>query len=349
MSAGTQYYIITLLVYAGVSIIACWGLDLEYGQAGILNFGFVVFQAAGAYTAALLTLGSSGSNQYEHYIAGTHWPFPLPIVGAAVVGAILSIPVGFVALRRLRADYQAISMLVLSLIATTVAVNDNGLVNGSRGLFLIPQPLQSTLSSFTPLAYQWFYVGLLGVFVLISLWVMNRISRAPLGRTLRAVRDSESAAAALGKNVLGLRMGAFVVGNMLAAVSGALLVLFIGAWSPNGWLYPETFVYFGALIIGGAGNRLGVFLGALVLPVGISEGVRYLPQFGRPGLVDAIEFGLIGVLIITFMWFRPNGILPERRRKYRSTGGPVPQLGIPPHANPTTGLVPAAGRETSRG
>lgn len=321
MSPAAQFYLITLLVYAGVSIIACWGLDLEYGQGGLLNFGFIVFQAAGAYTAAVLTLGPSGSNPYEHYVGGAHWPYPLPVVGAAVVGAVLSIPIGFVALRRLRADYQAISMLVLSLIATTVATNANGLVDGSRGLFLIPPPLQSSLKSLSPLGYQWFYVGILAVFVLATLWVVNRISRAPLGRTLRAVRDAESTATSLGKNVLSLRMGAFVVGNMLAAVSGALLVQFIGAWSPDGWLYPETFVYFGALIIGGTGNKLGVLLGALVLPVGISEGVRYLPQFGRPGLVDAIEFGLIGILIIAFMWFRPQGILPERKRRYPATDG----------------------------
>ncbi len=215
-------------------------------------------------------------------------------------------------------------MLVLSLIATTVATNDYGLVNGSRGLFLIPQPLQSTLSSLSPLAYQWLYVGILTVFVLISLWVVSRISHAPLGRSLRAVRDSELAAAALGKNALSLRMGAFIVGNTLAAISGALLVQFISAWSPDGWLYPETFVYFGALIIGGAGNKLGVLIGAIVLPVGISEGVRYLPQFGRPGLVDALEFGLIGVLIIAFMWFRPQGILPERKRTYPQTKSDVP-------------------------
>ncbi len=72
MSAAAQYYIITLLVYAGVSIIACWGLDLEYGQTGVLNFGFVVFQAAGAYTAAVLTLGPSGSNHYEQYLGGAN-------------------------------------------------------------------------------------------------------------------------------------------------------------------------------------------------------------------------------------------------------------------------------------
>jgi branched-chain amino acid transport system permease protein len=319
VSAAAQFYLISLLVYGGVSMIACWGLDLEYGQAGVLNFGFVVFQAAGAYTAAVLTLGPSGSNPYEHYVGGAHWPYPLPIAAAAVVGGVLSVPVGFVALRRLRADYQAISMLVLSLIATSVATNATGLVDGSRGLFLIPQPLQSTVSGLTPLGYQWFYVGLLALFVVGALLVVNRISRAPLGRTLRAIRDNESAASALGKNVLSLRLGAFIVGNMLAAVSGALLVQFIGAWSPDGWLYPETFVYFGALIIGGTGNKLGVLIGAIVLPVGISEGVRFLPQFGRPGLVDAIEFGLIGVLIIAFMWFRPMGLVPERRRKYRQT------------------------------
>jgi branched-chain amino acid transport system permease protein len=312
-----QYYVSTLAIYAGVSIIACWALDLQFGQAGVLNFSFIAFQAAGAYTAGVLTLGPATSGGYQQYVLGARLPYPVPVIAAGFVGALLSIPIGIVVLRRLRSDYQAVAMLVVSLIATTIVSADTGLFDGTRGLFLIPQPLAGAFSGLNSLQYQWFYVGLTAVYVVITLWVVSRISRSPLGRTLRAVRDNETSAAALGKNVLALRMGSFVVGNVLAAVSGAVLVQFIGAWSPNGWLYPETFVYLGAIIIGGAGNKLGVLLGALILPVGISEGVRYLPQFGRPGLVDALEFMLIGVLIIAFMWFRPQGILPERRRILR--------------------------------
>jgi branched-chain amino acid transport system permease protein len=318
VSNATQFYVTTLLIYGVVSIIACWGFDLQFGDTGILNFAFVMFQAAGAYTAAVLTLGpaiqSNPLSSFQTYIFGASLPYPLSVFAAALVGALLSYPVGVVALRRLRSDYQAVAMLVVSLIATTVVISDTAFLDGERGLFLIPKPLRDHAD--TLLGYQWLYVGISCVFLAVALWVIGRISRSPLGRSLRAIRESESAAAALGKNVLALRMGAFVVGNMLAAVSGALLVQYIGAWSPNGWLYPETFVYLGAIIIGGAANKLGVLIGALLLPVGISEGVRYLPPFGGPGFVDAVQFMLIGGLIIAFMWFRPGGLVPERRRTF---------------------------------
>ncbi len=327
MSSATQFYVTTLLVYGAVSVIACWGLDLQFGDTGILNFAFIVFQAAGAYTAAILTLGpsiqSNPLSNYQTYFFGASVPYPVSVLAAAMVGALLSYPIGLIALRRLRSDYQAVAMLVVSLIATVVVVGDTGLLDGEKGLFLIPKPLRDHAD--TLLGYQWLYVGLSAVFMAVVLWLIMRISRAPLGRTLRAIRESESAAAALGKNVLALRMGSFVVGNMIAAVSGALLVQYIGAWSPNGWLYPETFVYLGAIIIGGAANKLGVLIGALLLPVGISEGVRYLPPFGGPGFVDAVQFMLIGALIIAFMWFRPRGLVPERRRRLGRRAGVVPR------------------------
>jgi branched-chain amino acid transport system permease protein len=318
VSNATQFYVSTLLIYAGVSIIACWGLDLQFGDTGILNFAFIMFQAAGAYTAAVLTLGPSNQSNplsnYQEYIGGANVPYPVSVLAAALVGALLSYPIGVVALRRLRSDYQAVAMLVVSLIATTVVIGAPGLLDGDRGLFLIPKPLRDQAGSL--LDYQWLYVGLTAIYMLLVMLVIARITRSPLGRTLRAIRESDSAAAALGKNVLALRMGAFVVGNAIAAVSGAVLVQFIGSWSPNGWLYPETFVYLGAIIIGGASNKLGVMIGAVLLPVGISEGVRYLPSFGGPGLVGALQFILIGVLIIGFMWFRPGGLVPERRRTF---------------------------------
>jgi branched-chain amino acid transport system permease protein len=150
--------------------------------------------------------------------------------------------------------------------------------------------------------------------------VIRRIVRSPLDRVLRAIRDNEMAAGALGKNVGAARLWTFVVGNAMAALSGALLIQFIGAWSPSGWEYAETFVYLSAIIIGGRARRGGVALGAVLLGVGISEGVRYLPSFGAPSLAGALQFMLIGLLIIGFLWWRPQGILPERKRLVRAVG-----------------------------
>lgn len=306
----------TLLVFLGVDIMACWALNLQFGVAGVLNFAFIMFQAAGAYTAAVLTLGPESTyGGFQHYIAGAQLPFPLPILAAAAVGALLSLPIGLVTLRRLRGDYQAVVMLVVSVIATTIAENDQALFNGSAGLALVPKPLAAQLN-LGLLDYQWFYVGLTAVICLIVYSVVHRITESPLGRSLRGMRDNEHAASALGRDVFRLRLLALVVGGAIAAASGAVLVSFIGIWAPSAWNYPETLVFLAAVIIGGVGNNFGAMLGALIVPVGFAEATRFMPEIGHPGLVEALQWVVIGALILAFMYFRPRGVIPERRRHF---------------------------------
>ena len=314
MSLAWSFYISTVLVYLGVDVMACWGLNLQYGYTGILNFSFIIYQSAGAYTAAVLTLGpDTATGSFQQYIGGANLPFPLPVIAGGIAGGLLSAVVGAIALRRLRSDYQAMVFLVISLIATAVVTDDVGLFNGPAGLSLIPQPM-STALNLSLVGYRWFYVGLTAVICLIVYAFVWRITSAPLGRSLRAVRDHEQGAAALGKNVHGLRMTSFVAGGVIAGISGAVLVEFISAWSPGGWLYQETFVLFTALIVGGTANNAGAALGALLVPVAFLEGTRFLPQFGPPGLIDALQWVAVGLLTLVFLWFRPRGLLPERRR-----------------------------------
>ena len=321
MSLAWQLYVSTVLIYAGVDIMACWALNLQLGVSGVLNFAFIVFQAAGAYTAAVVTLGPATKNGFQRYVGGAHLPFPLPILAAAVVGALLALVVGAFSLRRLRNDYQAIVMLVVSLAATLVATNDVGLVNGPNGLSLIPKPLASVLRvSPYGIGYQWFFVGVTAAACLVAFFFVNRITASPLGRTLRAMRDNEQVAAALGKNVVWLRLMVFMVGGALAAASGAVLVVLISAWSPSSWLFPETFSFFAAVIIGGSGNNMGALLGALLVPVGFLEAARFLPQFGNPALVGALQWMAVGLLLLVFLWFWPRGVIPERRRRFPAGG-----------------------------
>jgi branched-chain amino acid transport system permease protein len=316
MTSGWEFYATTLLVYLGVDIMAVWGLNLQYGVAGVYNFGFIVFQAVGAYVAAVLTLGpSSGNGGFQAYIGGSNLPFPIPVLAAGLVAGLISVPVGWIALRRLRTDYQAMVMLVLSVSATLFVTNDVGLLNGPAGLALIPQPLSSWVNP-NSIGWQWLYVGITAVFCVITYFFVHRVTSAPLGRSLRAIRDNDDAAAALGKNVTQMRMFIFVMGNVIAGVSGAVLVMFIGAWSPGSWLYVETFVFFTAIIVGGTGNDAGVLLGALLVPVAFNELTRYLPQIGRPGLIDALQWIVIGLLALVFLWFWPRGVIPERRRRF---------------------------------
>lgn len=321
MNEATQFYVSTLLIYLGVDIMACWGLNLQFGVAGLVNFAYIVFQAAGAYTAAVLTLGpDTRLGGFQQYVGGATLPFPLPILAAGAVAGLLALFIGLIGLRRLRSDYQAMVMLVVSLIATSVANNQVGLVNGPNGLALVPKPLASLLN-LSLVGYQWFFVGLTAVACLLVYWVVHRLTGSPLGRTLRAVRDNEFAAAALGKDVTRLRLLAFVVGGAIAGISGALLVEFISAWSPGSWLFPETFVFFAAVIVGGSGNNFGAMLGALLVPIAFLEATRYIPQFGYPGLVDALQWIVVGVLTLVFLWFWPRGVVPERRRRFARTPG----------------------------
>jgi branched-chain amino acid transport system permease protein len=334
-----QYYITTLLVLFGINVIAIWGLDLEFGMTGIFNFAYIVFQAVGAYTAAVLSLGPDTQyGGFQKYIGGLRLPFPLPLVAATAAGGILAVALGLVGLRRLRGDYQAMVMLVISVIATGIANAQLNLVNGPTGLSLVPQPLSSVLN-LSGAGYQWFYVGLTAAVCLVAFWIARGIAASPYGRVLRAVRDSESAAAALGRRVTRARMTVFVIGGCLGGLSGGLLVEFIGAWGPASWLYPETFLFFTAIIVGGTGNLLGNVLGALLVPIAFVEGTRFLPAIGYPGLIDSLDWVVIGLLLLAFLWFRPRGILPERRRVFPMTP-PNPAPGGPQQSVPSQGDGP---------
>jgi branched-chain amino acid transport system permease protein len=320
------YYAANLLIYAGIDIIACLALNLQFGVSGIVNFSFIVFQAVGAYAAAVLSLPPDSANGgFQHYVGGFQLPFPIPWIGGAVAGGLLAIPVGFVVLRKLRSDYQAIALLVLSVIANTVITNADKFLGGAAGLALVPPPFSDRIDPNTE-SYQYLYVGITIVAVVIAFAVVNRVVNSPYGRSLRAMREREIAAAAIGKNPVNLKMTIFIVGGVIAGLSGAILVGFIQLWAPSVWLYPETIILFAAVIVGGRGNNIGAILGALLVPVGFEEVTRLLnsnpniANLGPPNLISALQWVIIGLLILGFLWFRPQGVRPEPRRVFE--GGP---------------------------
>ena len=137
------------------------------------------------------------------------------------------------------------------------------------------------------------------------------------------MREHELAATAIGKNPVQLKMTIFIVGGVIAGLSGAILIGYITIWAPSVWLYPETIILFAAIIVGGRGNNLGAILGALLVPVGFEEATRLLGRMsiGPPGLIPALEWVAIGLLIIGFLWFRPDGVRPEPRHVFE--GAPV--------------------------
>ena len=316
MSDAMQFYISTLLIYLFIDIMGVLGLNLQFGVAGIINFAYIVFVAVGAYTAGVVSLGPSNPTGFQHYVFGASWPFPLPILAGGAASGLLSLVVGVISLRRLRSDYQAMVMLVLSLIATLIASNATGLVNEPAGLSNIPQPLFDQLG-LPYLEYQWVYAGWCLFLTVVIFLFVRAITRSPLGRTLRAMRDNDRAAAAVGKNITALRLMIFVVGGAIAGISGAVFIEFIQAWSPGSWLYPETFVFLAAILVGGAANNWGAMLGTLLVPVGFLEATRYLPPIFYQGFIEAMQWVCVGLLILLFLWFRPNGIFPKRPGRFK--------------------------------
>lgn len=310
------FYLMTLLAYFLDDAIWLMGLNLQMGMAGIINLGYVVFLGIGAYFAAVVTMGPSQVAMAETYIFGAKLPFPIPWIVSIVAVAVLAYMIGFIVLRRMRGDYLAVVTLSVAQIVWTVVDNDKYLFNGVNGLALIPQPWQSAFHGSN--AYDWFFLALMAAFFLLSYWFSQSYYHSPIGRASRAVRENEAAAAALGKDPFALRMTAFIAGACLSAVAGALLVEYITDWSPSAWAYVETFTAISALIVGGRGNNKGAILGALLVPVLFNEVARLLPPIGGNATLNAsLQWVAIGILIIAFLWYRPAGVVPERKARWK--------------------------------
>lgn len=311
------YYLFTLAFFVFAYCIMGWGLNLQFGEGGILNFAYIAFVAIGAYVTGALSLGRPDPSAGASYIFGFALPFPLGLILGGVTATVLALLVSFLTFRRLRTDYLAMVLISLSLVLYDFINNFVPLFNGADGLTNVPEPFADALgldaNQFVP-----FFAGVALVITLIMWWLMSRITSSPLGRTLRASRDDAEATAALGKNVFRFRLIAMLIGSFYAGIGGGLIIEFSGAFNTSAWLPGETFLIFAAVIVGGIGNNKGIILGALIVPVLFTQLPKFIPDIpGRPGLILNIAAMAIGALLIFFLWFRPEGVIPEKRRLSR--------------------------------
>jgi branched-chain amino acid transport system permease protein len=338
--AALSYYATVLAIFACVYCIITVGLNVQWGFAGILNFGVYAFVAIGAYTYALLTLGKPIPGAGQTYILGLHLPFVVGLLAAALVGGVVAWLLGAVALRRLRSDYLAITTIAFSQILWLIAGNETWLANGWDGVSGIPQPFNGVLKlSFND--YNFFFLALSLLVLVLVVWLAQAVLRAPFGRILRGMREDELVVESFGRNVVSLKLRAFVIGAVLASVGGALLAAYVGAFNPSAFLAGETFFIWAALLIGGSGNNWGAMLGAVLVPVVFTEGTRFLPSIpSNPQLIEAIRYVIIGLLLILTLKFRPQGIIPERPDRFeratkqdrRLQASAVTEPEEPPHA-----------------
>jgi ABC-type branched-subunit amino acid transport system permease subunit len=319
-----NYYLATLAVYFLVYCVLTLGLNITFGMAGIFDFSYITFMAIGAYFAGIAVLPPSNQPGMQ-WILGLNLGFPLDLLIGAAAAAVMGLLVGFVAIRRIRTDYLAMVLVAVWTISWGVASNAIGLFNGQQGLIGVPQPFETQLQV-NPNDYVFVFIPIAAVVMAILFGVAYCIERSPFGRALRATREDQDVAAAFGKRTVRLRLTAMTMGCLYAGVAGALTIEFLSAMSPNAWAIVETVIIFSALIVGGRGNILGAVLGALLVRIVIIEGTGLLPTIpDHPDLIGATRNIAIGALVLLVLYFRPQGVIPEKRRRYFEADTPTPE------------------------
>jgi ABC-type branched-subunit amino acid transport system ATPase component/ABC-type branched-subunit amino acid transport system permease subunit len=304
-------YLIGLASTGVIFSIITLALNVRWGWAGEFDIALFAFVAIGAYVYSVLTLGPNTLPPPSGYILGLHAPFLVGVIAAIVVSGAVSAIVGAVALRKLRDDYFGITTLAFALILALVIGQYTPLFDGYAGLFGMPQPLASD-APFGPDGG--FFLGICIIALIITMLVLHQLLKSPFGRAVKSVREDDTASLAFGRNVYLFKLKAYILGGCVAGLGGALLAAYITAFNPYGWTPQETFLIYAALFIGGTGNAVGAVIGTFFVEVGVQEVTRYVPQIGsNASSGDAIRLVLIGLLIVGILWWRPQGVLPERR------------------------------------
>jgi branched-chain amino acid transport system permease protein len=301
-------YAVFFLAVAGVYSLATLGLNLQWGFTGILGVGIVGFFGVGAYAAALLT-----GPDYPGTVGGFGLPVPVGLVGAMLASALVALVVG-VPTMRLRHDFLAIATFGFAVTVQLVAMNWKAVTRGFDGLHSVPKPFAALAGA--PLAANALFLLLTVAIVAAAYWALERMLASPWGRVLRAIREDEEAAAALGKNAAVFRLQSFVIGSVLMGLSGALYTHFVGFVSPQDLLPIFTFQVFVMLIVGGSGNNRGAILGTVLIWALWTLTETLLSAVLPPVLqkqAAALRVVLVGLVLVLMLLYRPRGLLPERR------------------------------------
>ena len=307
---------ISVGVIAGTYAVVALGLQINTGFTGIVNFGQAAFMAIGAYTMAILVLKAG----FSFWLS-----LPCAVAAAMLFGVIIGLPS-----LRLRADYFAIVTIAMAEVVRLFAQNARGLTGGNEGLFCniddpsncytnawrdVSDSINNFVSNFWSdpdslfplLIVIWVTVG-------ISVFLLRRLQRTPWGRVLRAIREDEDAAQALGKNTLVYKLQSLAISACLGAIAGFFLALNLATIHPLDYEPLVTFFAYSVLILGGLGSYRGVAVGAVLFWF-VLEGTRFIdlpdPPFTETRIA-AVRLAITGLLLIGLMAFRPQGLFGKR-------------------------------------
>ena len=301
-------------VFAGTYVIVALGLQLNVGYTGMSNFGAAGFMAIGAYTMGVLTLD-------------TGLPFlltlPLSMLAAMAFGVVVGLPS-----LRLREDYFAIATLASAEVVRITARNLKETTGGSEGLTCnddFTSCFDDTWKSAADTIEGWLVdfgwsdpeslMPLLLVVwasVIVLTIVMQRVTRTPWGRVLRAIREDEDAAKALGKNPLSYKLQSLAISAALAAIAGWFLAFNIAQVAPTQFEPYVTFYAYTVLILGGLASYWGLIAGSVLLWTSL-ELTRVLDLGIGDEKEAALRFGIVGLAIVLLMAFRPQGMFGKKQ------------------------------------
>ncbi|MGG4625845.1 high-affinity branched-chain amino acid ABC transporter permease LivM [Serratia odorifera] len=304
VSRGTVDIATLTLIYVMLGL----GLNVVVGLSGLLVLGYGGFYAIGAYTYALL----------NHYYGLGFWEsLPLAGIVTAAFGFLLGFPV-----LRLRGDYLAIVTLGFGEIVRILLLNNTDITGGPNGISQIPKPTLfglefsrsardggwDTFHNFFGLQYDpsdriifLYLVALL--LVVLTLFVINRLLRMPLGRAWEALREDEIACRSLGLSPTKIKLTAFTISAAFAGFAGTLFAARQGFVSPESFTFVESAFVLAIVVLGGMGSQFAVILAAILLVVS-REMMRDLNEYSML---------LLGALMVLMMIWRPQGLLPMKR------------------------------------
>jgi branched-chain amino acid transport system permease protein len=317
---GVLSYLVFFATMAGIMAVMVLGLNLHWGYTGLFNGGVVAFFGMGAYGAMIL-----GGRSEAGLMGGFGLPFPVAFAGGVLMAAALAWVVGVLTLR-LRHDYLAIATFGVAVALESVARNAEWLTGGARGRRGFPRPFEGWTGD--PLIWGILFLGLVAGVLALVWWGLERLVNSPYGRALRAIREDETAARALGKSPARLRLEAFVIGSAVMGAGGALYVAWTAFISPQDLAPVLTFQVWAMLIVGGAGNNRGAVLGAGLIWAAWTLSGFALSRFAPADwqlLTGSIQYILIGTVIVGMLLWRPQGLLPEKIATRISTPQPKPE------------------------
>ena len=306
-------YLLHILVMVALYVILATSFNLLIGFAGLFALSHAAFYAFGAYITAILTtkLGL---------------PFPLPLIAGIVftagVGALVALPA-----LRISGDYLVIVTLALQIIVLAVIVNSPELTGGTDGIRGVPNLSLFGYSLNSPGRFLIFAAAVAAVCFAVA----RHLANSPFGRALKAMRENESAAQAVGKNLLTMKVTVFAFAAGLASVAGALFAHYFNYVGPDSFTIEETIYVLAMVILGGTGNLWGAALGAAILVI-LPELLKFVQM--PIDIADKMRLVIYGAMLILILRFRPEGLLPEHYRPLRA-----------PVQRDLAGAAPTAGGE----